>query len=600
MPTAFLNFPPLDLADANSVRARFDTDATAGLDPTDPRYPDLTVGGMYWDCTQPGVLEAVRLWGGFTEAVAALFPGTAWGEYLDLHGETINLPRKDEVAANGEVLFAGPLGTLIAAGTVVSTQVLDPSSGQTPVEFETQNSITLVVTPGPTNLIATPFSSGGVLAAGTYYHRVTAIGGTGETIASNEAYATVAGATSRIELSWAAVAGATAYKIYRGTVAGGETLLGQVLAPHKGAPTGLVATPSALGGTLAAGSRFYKVTALDAAGESIASTEATCVVPAGGTGSVVLTWTGVVGAASYRVYYSTTTGTEAHWLPAAAGVTTITDIGTAGTAASPPGADTTSPIEATITGRFVTGAAAVPTNRALVVATVAGSEGNVPAGTVVLVVSPVNGGPSVTNDAAMSSGADVESDDAYRARILLNYGQAQGAGNEADYEQWALAFGPIGFATVQPLWAGAGTVRVIVTDQSNQPVSALVVQQLQNLLDPVPGQGAGLAPIGAIVTVATPTLLTVAVTGTVVFDDGYSLDGAAGTIPSRQSIMDSIDEYVNSLAPGGDVILNNVIARFFLIPGVLDVSAVMLNGSASNVAVGTLQVAVSSPEPVLS
>lgn len=588
------------LEDADSVRARFNADATAGLDPTNPRYPDLTEGGMYWDCTQGAVLECVRLWDSMTEMLAAMFPGTAWGEYLDLHGETLTLPRKDEVAASGEVLFSGTIGTLIPAGTIVSTEIADPSSGSEPVEFETQVSVTLAPTPGPTNLAAVGAGAGGVLAAGTYYYRVTAIGASGETIASNEAYATVTGATSKIELTWNAVGGATAYKVYRGTVIGGEILLGTVPSPHKGAPTGLVATPSASGGTLAAGTRYYKVTALDAAGESIGSAEASAVVPGGGAGSVTLTWNGVFGATSYRVYWGTVAGAEGHWLPVANGATTLIDIGTTGTVATVPGADTTSPTVATDTGRFVAAAPAPPTNRSAVVASVPGSAGNVPAGTVTLVLSPISGGPAVTNDAPMSGGADVESDDFYRHRILLEYGQAQGAGTVADYERWSLSFPAVGFVTVQPLWAGAGTVRVIVTDQSNHPVSALVVAALQTYLDPIPGAGAGQAPVGAIVTVATPSLFNVAASATVSFQPGYSLDGAAGTIPSRQSLIDSINQYINSLRPGDDVILANVIARFFLVPGVLDVSAVLLNGVAANAVVGALQVANSTPNPVLT
>lgn len=598
MPDDFINFLPVVQEDIDSVRARFDGDATASLDPSDPRYPDLTPGGFYWDTTQPCVIECVRLWDALTEAVAAQFPGTAWGEYLDLHGETINVPRKDEVAASGEVLFAGPVGTLIPAGTVVSTEVADPSSLEDPIEFETQVSVTLAPTPGPTGLAAVAVgAASAILAAGTYYYRVTAISGSGETIASNEAYATAV-ATGRIDLTWVAVGGATSYNVYRGNVAGVESLLGSVSAGGKAAPTGVVATPSAAGGTLAAGTRYYKVTALDAVGETLASAEVSAVVPGGGTGSVTVTWNPVFGVRQYRVYYGTAAGVEGNYLVAAGAPTTLTDTGTAGTAGTPPVGNTTSAVGASDTGRFVPTATAPPTNRALAVATEAGSRGNVSAGSVVLVQSPINGGPSVTNDSPMTGGADVESDAPYRRRILLAFGSAQGAGTQADYEQWALAFPAVGYATVQPLWNGAGTVRVIVTDRSNRPESALVIAALQTDLDPIPGMGAGRAPIGAIVTVATPTLLNIDVAGSPTFQTGYSLDGAGGTVPLRDAITDSIKQYVNGLKPGDDVILANVIARFFLVPGVLDVTGVTLNGTTANVVVGALQVAYSDSSDV--
>lgn len=76
----------------------------------------------------------------------------------------------------------------------------------------------------PTGLAAVPSASGGSLSATTYYYKATALNGTGETIASNEASATTTGSTGSVALSWTAVTGATSYRIYRGTSAGGESV----------------------------------------------------------------------------------------------------------------------------------------------------------------------------------------------------------------------------------------------------------------------------------------------------------------------------------------------------------------------------------------
>jgi hypothetical protein len=64
---------------------------------------------------------------------------------------------------------------------------------------------------------ATPSASGGTLATGTYYYKVTAIIGGVETIASWEASAAVTGPTGSVGLSWGAVTGASQYKVYRST-----------------------------------------------------------------------------------------------------------------------------------------------------------------------------------------------------------------------------------------------------------------------------------------------------------------------------------------------------------------------------------------------
>ena len=66
-------------------------------------------------------------------------------------------------------------------------------------------------------------------------------------------------------------------------------------------PTGLVATPSASGGILAAGTYTYSVTAVDESGETLASTTQSATT-SGSTSSITLTWNAVSGAAGYRLY----------------------------------------------------------------------------------------------------------------------------------------------------------------------------------------------------------------------------------------------------------------------------------------------------------
>lgn len=67
-------------------------------------------------------------------------------------------------------------------------------------------------------------ASGGTFTAGTYYWRVTATNSRGETITSNEVSATLT-ANQKVTLSWAAISGATGYKVYRGTAPGAENIL---------------------------------------------------------------------------------------------------------------------------------------------------------------------------------------------------------------------------------------------------------------------------------------------------------------------------------------------------------------------------------------
>ena len=66
--------------------------------------------------------------------------------------------------------------------------------------------------------------TGGTLPAATYYYVITALNAFGETLASNEMSIATTGATSKIQVTWAAVAGATGFKVYRGTAAAGENI----------------------------------------------------------------------------------------------------------------------------------------------------------------------------------------------------------------------------------------------------------------------------------------------------------------------------------------------------------------------------------------
>jgi hypothetical protein len=81
------------------------------------------------------------------------------------------------------------------------------------------------ITP-PTGLSVSCSTTGGTLAAGTYFYRVSSTSyGAGETLAATEASGTVAsGTTGSCTPSWAAVLGATGYKVY-GRSTGAELLI---------------------------------------------------------------------------------------------------------------------------------------------------------------------------------------------------------------------------------------------------------------------------------------------------------------------------------------------------------------------------------------
>jgi hypothetical protein len=83
---------------------------------------------------------------------------------------------------------------------------------------------TVTALPAPVVNAPTTSTTGGTLAAGTYYYKVTALGAVGETIGSSEVSVVTTGTTSSNTLTWAAISGATGYRVYRGTAAGAESV----------------------------------------------------------------------------------------------------------------------------------------------------------------------------------------------------------------------------------------------------------------------------------------------------------------------------------------------------------------------------------------
>jgi hypothetical protein len=90
-------------------------------------------------------------------------------------------------------------------------------------------SLQLVPTGAPTGLLITPgsVSSGCTLSPQqTWYYKVTAVTGLGESAPSSEVSGTFGGASNCPRLLWNQVIGATSYKIYRGAASGAEGLVG--------------------------------------------------------------------------------------------------------------------------------------------------------------------------------------------------------------------------------------------------------------------------------------------------------------------------------------------------------------------------------------
>lgn len=129
---------------------------------------------------------------------------------------------------------------------------------------------------------------------------------------------TATGGTNQVTVSWPAVMGATSYNLYWSGTTGVTTTNGTLV--------GGATSPAVVTGLAANTAYFFVVTAVNGAGESMASVQVAATTIAtvpppttapaaptganaiGGNAQVTVSWSGVTGATSYNIYWSPTPG----------------------------------------------------------------------------------------------------------------------------------------------------------------------------------------------------------------------------------------------------------------------------------------------------
>lgn len=339
-----------------------------------------------------------------------------------------------------------------------------------------------------------------------------------------------------------------------------------VIPAEISAPANLVATAQD-GGTLPDATYYYKVTAINIAGETLGSSEANAAT-ATTNNRVQLTWDPVPDASGYKIYRSTATGDASKRFLTQVSSELFIDQGLIATTSEE------LPTENTTEGVLYLPIEAIEE----------GIAGNVGANAITAMVSGISGVTDITNPDPTEGGTEVEDDEDLRTRFLLHF-QGSGSGNEADYTKWCLSHPGVGKVTVVPNINGLGTVGCILMTTDGDPVSDTIVDDVQWMLDPLPGQGKGLAGLGHTVYVMTPAQVTIDIIAVLELESGYSLDNDTGMIGIRDNLDTSVQEYVNQLQAGEDVIYGHVMARLYNVDGVHRVTSLEVNGGTIDIAV---------------
>ena len=179
----------------------------------------------------------------------------------------------------------------------------------------------------------------------------------------------------------------------------------------------------------------------------------------------------------------------------------------------------------------------------------------------------IDGVSSVTNEEEFKEGTDAETDEELRERFFEIIRRPATSGNIYHYEQWAKEIDGINQARVKPLWNGNGTVIVIVSNNNNI-VEEDIVRKCQDHINKV-------RPVGADVTVITPTKLDITVSANIYVEDGFDATQA------KIDFESNLKEYLSSCTD--TVIYTRVASCLGSVEGIKDYSDLKLNGGASNI-----------------
>ncbi len=190
------------------------------------------------------------------------------------------------------------------------------------------------------------------------------------------------------------------------------------------------------------------------------------------------------------------------------------------------------------------------------------------------VLQSIDNIPNVTASLGdiITAGEEEETDDNLRARFYNQIQSPSTSGNADNYKKWALEVPGVGDAKVYPLWNGNGTVKVIIVD-SNMAIDTGLEQPVYEHIEAV-------RPIGAMVTVASPTSKDITVSANIKLDGTRLLQEVVSSFTAgfTEYLKGTIFEaYTVSYARIGSILLST--------EGISDYSDLLVNGGVTNITI---------------
>lgn len=182
-------------------------------------------------------------------------------------------------------------------------------------------------------------------------------------------------------------------------------------------------------------------------------------------------------------------------------------------------------------------------------------------------------------------GEDTETDESLYRRYEERVNTSSFGGNIADYKEKVRGIEGVGGCKIKPVWDGGGTVKVVIIDSTYSMPSNILIDKIQQTLDPIPfgGEGKGIAPIGHLVTVEGVKEIDINIEANLVLSINLSL----GQV--KEEVELAIEKYLYELRQDWEhsdnivIRVAQLISNIISIQGIEDVKNIMINGNESNV-----------------
>lgn len=144
----------------------------------------------------------------------------------------------------------------------------------------------------------------------------------------------------------------------------------------------------------------------------------------------------------------------------------------------------------------------------------------------------------------------------------------------------------------QGLLITGGAVKVVIITSEFKEPSAVLIDTVQQALDPSAGEGEGIVPIGHIVHVSGVKNKTVDFIFTITYETGYTFETL------RESIESAVDSYFLQLrqkwAKSDNIVVrvSQLESLLLGLEGIIDIENTRINGTAGNLVLGAEQIPV--------